>query len=70
MYISHKVLLARICPVDCMRWLSSFVCLWVLVSLDAREIFRAAVTIVAMLVTREQHSEGVTHSHFTIERFI
>ena len=38
--------------------------------LDAREIFRAAVTIVAMLVTREQHSEGVTHSHFTIERFI
>ena len=38
--------------------------------LDAREIFRAAVTIVAMLITREQHSEGVTHSHFTIERFI
>ena len=38
--------------------------------LDAREVFRAAVTIVTMLVTREQHSKGVTHPHFTIESFI
>ena len=70
MNVSHIIHFARVSSIDCMNWLTMFIGLRILIALVARKIFWAAVTIVAMLIAREQHSESVTHPHLTIESYI
>ena len=70
MNVSHIIHFACVSSIDRMDWLTVFIGLRVLITLVARKVFWAAVTIVAMLIAREQHSESVTHTHLTIESYI
>ena len=70
MDISHIIHFTCVSSIDCMSWLTYFIGLWILIGLVARKVFRAAITIVTMLIAREQHSKSVTHPHLTIESYI
>ena len=68
MYVSQEVSLAGVGPIDEVGWLSVFISKGILVGLDARRVLRAAVAVLPVLVAWKQHSEGVAHPHFAVER--